>query len=129
MKKTISKEQYEELKFLSCIDDKGYHEKLEEIGVDVRPYRAYQYFDEYGNYKGDSDDMSVDDILDAMDISVEEEKKPKKICERCDYCQYPRSSDDNWGACKCQAMKRKTIDVSVAGGQVPDWCPLNKEDK
>ena len=76
MKKTISKEQYEELKFLSCIDDKGYHEKLEEIGVDVRPYRAYQYFDEYGNYKGDSDDTTVDELLDAMDISVEGESEP-----------------------------------------------------
>ena len=49
-------------------------------------------------------------------------------CQYCSYCQYPRSSDDNWGACKCKAMKRKTIDVSVAGGQVPDWCPLNKKE-
>lgn len=128
MKKTISKEQYDELHLLSCLNDSDYHAKLAEIGVDARPYRAYQYFDEYGNYKGDSDDMTLDDLLDAMDISVEEEKKPKRTCERCDYCQYPRSSDDNWGACKCKAMKRKTIDVSVAGGQVPDWCPLNKNN-
>ena len=54
-----------------------------------------------------------------------------KTCQYCSYCQYPRTSNDNWGACKCKAMKRKTIDVSVAGGQVPEWCPLNKnkEDK
>ena len=48
-------------------------------------------------------------------------------CETCDYCQWPRSSNDNWGACKCKAMQRKTIDVSVCGGQVPTWCPLKKE--
>lgn len=45
-------------------------------------------------------------------------------CESCKYCQFPRTSDDNWGACKCKAMKRKTIDVSVCGGQTPEWCPL-----
>ena len=73
MKKTISKEQYEDLRFLCSIDDKAYHEKLAEIGVDARPYRAYQYFDEYGNYKGDSDDMTMDELLYAMGISVEEE--------------------------------------------------------
>ena len=76
MKKTISKEQYDELRLLACIDDNGYHAKLAEIGVDVRPYRAYQYFDEYGNYKGDSDDTTVDELLVAMDISVEEESEP-----------------------------------------------------
>ena len=51
-----------------------------------------------------------------------------KKCIVCDYCQWPRSSGDNWGCCKCKAMKRKTIDVSVGDGQVPDWCPLNKKE-
>ena len=37
----------------------------------------------------------------------------KIVCERCVYCQYPRSNYDNGGACKCKAMKRKTIDVYV----------------
>lgn len=45
-------------------------------------------------------------------------------CERCDYCQYPRTPDDNNGLCKCKAMKRKTIDVYVGGGETPDWCPI-----
>ena len=74
MKKTISKELYDELHLLSCLNDRDYHAKLSEIGVDARPYTAYQYFDEYGNYKGDSDDMTLNDLLDAMDISVEEER-------------------------------------------------------
>ncbi len=49
-------------------------------------------------------------------------------CESCKYCQFPRTSDDNWGACKCKAMKRKTIDVSVCGGQTPEWCPLKSPE-
>ena len=47
-------------------------------------------------------------------------------CDECKYCQYPRSSNDNWGNCKCKAMKRKTIDIYVAGGETPIWCPLKK---
>lgn len=52
-------------------------------------------------------------------------------CEYCKYCQYPRSSGDNYGSCKCKAMRRKTIDVYVGGGETPDWCPLpeNKFEK
>ena len=53
----------------------------------------------------------------------------KIVCERCDYCQYPRSRYDNGGACKCKAMKRKTIDVYVGGGERPDWCPLKDNEK
>ena len=47
-----------------------------------------------------------------------------KSCLYCDYCQYPRTSNDNAGQCKCKAMKRKTIDVYVCAGETPDWCPL-----
>lgn len=49
-------------------------------------------------------------------------------CERCDYCQYPRTPDDNNGLCKCKAMKRKTIDVYVGGGETPEWCPLKSKE-
>ena len=46
-------------------------------------------------------------------------------CLTCIYCQWPRSANDNNGSCKCKAMERKTIDVYVSGGNVPEWCPLN----
>ncbi len=49
-------------------------------------------------------------------------------CERCAYCQYPRTSDDNGGLCKCKLMKRKTIDVYVDGGETPDWCPIKTKE-
>ena len=52
----------------------------------------------------------------------------EKKCLTCDFCQWPRSANDNSGCCKCKAMKRKTIEVSVCGGQVPAWCPLNQKE-
>lgn len=48
-------------------------------------------------------------------------------CFTCDNCKYPRSADDNGGACKCKIMKYKTIDGYVEGGYTPAWCPINKE--
>lgn len=48
-------------------------------------------------------------------------------CLHCSHCQFPRSTDDNNGLCKCIAMKRKTIDVYVCGGETPEWCPLPKK--
>lgn len=50
-------------------------------------------------------------------------------CEYCRYCRFPRSSTDNGGACKCKIMKYKTIDVYVAGGGTPHWCPLKRHVK
>lgn len=46
-------------------------------------------------------------------------------CMNCGYCMFPRTTDDNGGACKCKLMKYKTIDVYVIGGETPEWCPLN----
>ncbi len=53
-------------------------------------------------------------------------KKITARCETCNYCKYPRTSDDNGGACKCKLMKYKTIDIIVTGGGSPAWCPINK---
>ena len=50
----------------------------------------------------------------------------KRKCEDCGYCQFPRTSDDNAGACKCKLMKRRTIDVIVTNGGAPTWCPLRE---
>ena len=51
------------------------------------------------------------------------------ICLYCKYCRFPRTSNDNGGSCKCKIMKNKTIDVYVSGGEVPLWCPRQKEEK
>lgn len=49
-----------------------------------------------------------------------------KACEYCEFCKFPRSSDDNGGSCKCKLLKYKTINVSVCGGETPQWCPLQR---
>ena len=64
------------------------------------------------------------DMNNKKEIAKIEEKKAK--CENCKYCKFPRTSNDNWGACKCKLMKYKTIDVWVSGGETPSWCPLNQ---
>lgn len=46
-------------------------------------------------------------------------------CVNCGYCQFPRTANDNDGKCKCKAMRRKTIEVYVCGGETPSWCPLD----
>jgi len=50
-------------------------------------------------------------------------------CIICQYCRFPRSANDNNGSCKCKIMRNKTIEVYVSGGQTPQWCPLNKDNK
>jgi hypothetical protein len=57
---------------------------------------------------------------------MDDKVKEIKPCEQCKYCRFPRSSGDNGGCCKCKIAKYKTIDVCVAGGQTPNWCPLLK---
>ena len=49
-------------------------------------------------------------------------------CIFCNYCKFPRTANDNGGACECKLMKYKTIDVWVSGGNTPEWCPLNKKE-
>lgn len=50
-------------------------------------------------------------------------------CFDCNYCKFPRTADDNGGACKCKIMKYKTIDVYVIGGETPEWCPKSKKER
>lgn len=47
-------------------------------------------------------------------------------CLNCEYCKFPRTANDNGGACKCKIMRYKTIDVYVSGGESPAWCPLSR---
>lgn len=68
----------------------------------------------------------IKELLIPQKTTVNEEIS----CAYCDYCRWPRTANDNGGACKCKIMKNKTIDVYVSGGETPVWCPLNaKEEK
>ena len=70
----ITKEQYEELCESKCWDDDYYfHQLLENItGIEAKRYTGYSYYDSSGNYLGDSNDMSVRDLLNGAFIKVEE---------------------------------------------------------
>lgn len=50
-----------------------FHEMLEEYtGIVAKPYTAYQYFDEFGNYIGDSNDFELLDLLQNARLEVVE---------------------------------------------------------
>lgn len=56
-----------------------------------------------------------------------EHEQEKARCETCKFCAFPRTPDDNNGACKCKLLRRKTIDIIVTNGTAPAWCPLNEK--
>lgn len=68
----ITREQLEEL---SDAFDFGtpseFHEILEEYtSIVAKPYTAYQYFNEFGDYVGDSNDFELLDLLQNARIEV-----------------------------------------------------------
>lgn len=70
----ISKEQYEELCESIFWDGKeDFHEMLEQItDITAKRYTGYSYYDGAGNYIGDSNDITVRDLLDNAYIRIEE---------------------------------------------------------
>lgn len=68
----ITRDQLEEL---SDAFDFGtpseFHKILEEYaGIIAKPYTAYQYIDEFGDYVGDSNDFELLDLLKNARIEV-----------------------------------------------------------
>ena len=74
MVEKISKEQFEELGRSSMWDGiDGFHKKLEEMtGITAKCYVAYQYYDEAGNYIGDSNNSTIRDLLNNAYIQIED---------------------------------------------------------
>ena len=69
----ITKEQYKALCDTESWGSKrDFHELLKELaGIEAQKYTGYQYFDNLGNYLGDSDNCSVRDLLNGAGIGVE----------------------------------------------------------
>lgn len=63
-------------------------------------------------------------IWAVIDDYLFKDKEERPQCRNCNYCKYPRTTDDNGGACKCKPMKYKTIDILVESNASPVWCPL-----
>jgi hypothetical protein len=74
MSNTITKEELEKLcesKFWDSDDE--FHDILEQItGITAKPYKGYSYFDASGNFIGDSNDVTIRDLLDNAYIKVVE---------------------------------------------------------
>lgn len=69
----ISKKQYEELCEAQSYSRTAFHELLESIaGIEARPYTGYSYYDNLGNYIGDSNDVVIRDLLDNAYIKIED---------------------------------------------------------
>ena len=68
---TISYEDYQDLCDTHCFDPITiFNKKLENWGIEARPYTGYQYFDSLGNYLGDSNDVDVRELLKNAYIEI-----------------------------------------------------------
>lgn len=73
-KMKITEKQYEELVESRFWDSKeDFHELLENMtGIEARRYTGYSYYDSTGNYLGDSNDVSVRDLVNGAFIEIGE---------------------------------------------------------
>lgn len=70
----ITIKQYDEL-YAERFNTKEFNNLLEEYtGIIAKPYTNYQYFDEAGNYIGDSDNYSVHELLKNAYIKIVNEE-------------------------------------------------------
>lgn len=70
----ITKEQYEEIEEAREYGREEFHGILEEYaGIVAKPYTAFDYYDNCGNYVGNSDDYDLKDLLNNAYIEVEGE--------------------------------------------------------
>jgi hypothetical protein len=66
----ITIKQYDEL-YAERHNTKEFNKLLEEFtGIIAKPYTGYQYFDEAGNYVGDTEYNSVEEILKNAYIKI-----------------------------------------------------------
>ena len=67
----ITKKQKAAIEDAAWLGDDVYRERLHEYtGIKAKPYVPYQYYDKNGDYVGDSNQDSLDDILEAAQVEV-----------------------------------------------------------
>ena len=73
MAEYITKQQLQEREDSTAYGMNEFHRLLEEYtGIEARPYTAYQYFDNCGNYIGDSSDSELYDLLEAAYVEEQD---------------------------------------------------------
>ena len=74
MAKYITKAQREELADAEEYGIGDPHELLKKYaGIEARPYTAYMYYDELGNFLACDDETDVDDLLEKAYVEVRDE--------------------------------------------------------
>ena len=71
--KRLTREQYDDIEYARSFDMREYHELLEKhTGITAKQYTAFSYYDNAGNYLGDSNDSDTFDLLTAAYVKVED---------------------------------------------------------
>lgn len=71
MNRSITKAQRAELEEACTFGVEEAHDLLREYtGIEARPYTAYLYYDENGNFVGSSDDDGLNDLLEKANVEV-----------------------------------------------------------
>ena len=71
MNRSITKAQRAELEEAYTFGVEEAHDMLRKYtGIEARPYTAYLYYDEDGDFVGSSDDDGLDDLLEKVNVEV-----------------------------------------------------------
>ena len=80
MNRVITKAQLEEIEEASFWGDKrdAFALLKEYTGIEAKPYAAWNFYDEDGNYVGDSDNYSIRDLIENAYIDVVDESEEEE---------------------------------------------------
>ncbi len=74
MAKYITKAQLENLELAELCDDEGYRKLLREyMGIEARTYTAYNFYDENGDFIGNSEDYDLGQLMEAAGVEVRDD--------------------------------------------------------
>jgi hypothetical protein len=80
MSRTITKAQLKEIEEARWYGERteAYALLKEYTGIEARPYTAWNFYDEYNNYVGDSDNYSIRDLIENAYIDVVDESEDEQ---------------------------------------------------
>ena len=80
MNRVITKAQLKEIEEASFWGDRtdAYALLKEYTGIEAKPYTAWNFYDEHGNYVGDSDNYSIRDLIENAYIDVVDESEDEE---------------------------------------------------
>lgn len=73
MADSITRQQFQMIEDAALYGKKEFHRVLEKYtGIEAIPYTAYLYYDDCGNFIGDSDSATVERLLEAAYVEVKD---------------------------------------------------------